>query len=129
SEEIRTYIYEGLCQKLGKIIYNRNSGNYLGIKIVRTQSKMDLSLPGLTKKILNDYPDTRSRKVPSTMDLFNEDLHKEELTVETKEKFRSTVMRLLYVARLIRFDILKETTYLSTKVSSPNAGDIAKLEQ
>jgi hypothetical protein len=64
----------------------------------------------------------------ATPDLFEVSELDNELLDDNKE-FLSTVMTLMYLARLTRPDILLPVTYLASRAHTPTAGDLKKLKR
>ena len=108
-----------------------NDISYLGINIhLKSRGELFLSQPGFIKEIFNKYKPTKQYKTPCTNDLFSRT--KEELEckefVDTTE-FLSKLMKLMFLARLTRPDILLSVVGLATRSKQPNIYDMQRLER
>jgi hypothetical protein len=66
---------------------------------------------------------------PATNDLFVIDLDSPLLSEGDREEFHSFVMKLLYLAKRVRADILTPVSFLTTRVSEATAQDKTKLDR
>ena len=108
-----------------------NDISYLGINIhLKDKGELFLSQPGFINEIINMYKPRKQYKTPCTEDLFSRS--KEELEckeyVDTTE-FLSKLMKLMFLARLTRLDILLSVVGLATKSKQPNIYDMERLDR
>jgi hypothetical protein len=100
----------------------------------------DFSVKGLAKigmgkmvdAIVHEWneSDTGTVKTPATANLFEVSADAQEVQDRAmKDKFHSTVAKLLYTSKRGRADILLAVNYLTTRVSSPTVEDIGKLDR
>jgi hypothetical protein len=70
---------------------------------------------------------TESAKTPTTQTFLNGDTDVEKKLLVDTTKYASKLMKLMWIARLCRNDILFAITFLSTKVKQPIQKDMDKL--
>jgi hypothetical protein len=99
---------------------------YLGMDIRRGSDKQDIyvSQPKLTTDIISFYLDEKSKSVstPSRADIMDFECKRvsdEDQELINQKDFLSLIMKLMYLARLTRPDILFSVTYLATKSQKP----------
>ena len=66
---------------------------------------------------------------PATEDLFKVDKDSAPLSNEERERFHSTVAKLLYPAERVRMDLQLAVGFLTTRVQKPTEQDLKKLER
>ncbi len=128
TEQDADKILHNMKTQYGKITYQRNKGsiNYLGIHLQFDQNGVALSAENFLEETFKIYGITDSRKSPAKNNIFESE-NSTHLSKEKKEKFHSTVAKLLYLAKRIRPDIMLAIAYLSTRVSTPTSEDEEKL--
>jgi hypothetical protein len=103
---------------------------YLGMDIRRGENMRDIfvSQPKLTSDIISQYLDEskKSASTPSRDDIMDFDAEQEsneDKNSISQSIFLSLIMKLMYLARLTRPDILFSVTYLATKSQHPTVRD------
>jgi hypothetical protein len=66
---------------------------------------------------------------PARNNLFEIDHESPILNYDKKDYFHSMTMRLFYLAKRVRPDILLAATFLSTRIANPTVQDISKLDR
>jgi len=66
---------------------------------------------------------------PAGLNLFNVQIDSPVLSTSDKDKFHSTVARLLYLAKRTRPDLLLTVSFLTTRVQAPTESDNTKLQR
>ena len=117
-KELLTSVYKSIaCQDPGV--------GYLGMDIRRGKNLQDIyvSQPKLTQDILEMYLTAKDRvaPTPSRLDIlsFDEPTDQSLLEPVNVREYLSLVMKLMYLARLTRPDILFSVSYLATKSQNP----------
>jgi len=100
--------------------------NYLGMTISTNQSgdKVFLQQPNFIDQVLKEYNITGTAPSPATHSLFQNN-DNEEMT--EKKTFASMVMKLMYLAKRTRPDILCAATFLSTRIHTCTHDDFKKV--
>ena len=136
GERIRNELYTILQQaKLPNPVVQQltltNDVSYLGINIhLKATGELFLSQPGFINEILNLYKPTKQYKTPCTNDHFSrtkEELECQELVDMTE--YLSKLMKLMFLARLTRPDILLSVVGLATRSKQPNIFDMQRLDR
>jgi hypothetical protein len=123
-------IWKHELQKSLKEIYNsidvQSPGTaYLGMDIRRGIDLKDIyiSQPKLTSDIIQNYITEFDKSVctPSKLDITDIEYEEDDVSVEqiSQSQYLSLVMKLMYLARLTRPDILFSVTYLASKSQRP----------
>ena len=87
----------------------------MNIKMDTRRKRAVVSQTGYLDKYIEDNRVRATRTAsPSGEDLFQADT---EEKAKDPERFRSNVMRLMYLAKRTRPDVLKEISYLATKTN------------
>lgn len=115
--------------KLTKQIENENTEvEYLGTKVILNakENSIQMSQPGMIKEVLEELNITKSVECPSDSRIIHKD---DSNLLDDKEKklYRSIVMKLQYIARKTRGDILFPVNVLSTRFESPSNTDFNHL--
>jgi hypothetical protein len=99
---------------------NRDSVDYLGIKISKTGKGIQVSLSGFIDDCKHDKiaTDVRPYSAPAKHDLFSPG-DSEPLDEVRATKFHLMTAKLMFAANRVRPAILTAVTYLSSKVSGP----------
>lgn len=105
--------------------------NYLGMVLNFTKrGECTITMPGFTDDILkscNTVP-LKSAFTPAPIDLFTTyDERCDALNAEDAKWFHSIVMKIMYLAKRARPDLLVAISYLSSRVQRPNVQDKRKL--
>jgi hypothetical protein len=72
---------------------------------------------------------TKTADTPAGLNLFEVDEMSPELDDEARKLFHSQVAKLLYMAKRVRVDMLLPVNFLCTRVKSPTADDLKKLNR
>eukprot|EP01040_Poterioochromonas_malhamensis_P019305 gene19305-22776_t len=97
--------------------------------------EVKISMKAMVDQVLQGFEDVTQRAAaatPATSNLFrvNEGGKEEVLLSKTrKEKFHSTVQKLLYMSKKARPDILTSVAFLTTRVLRPTYEDEKKLKR
>ena len=111
---------------------NSNKLEYLGINIIMEGDTIKLNQYGYIAKIMEKFNVTGGANYPSNEHLFKSKISNnqfEELNEVDIPEYHSCVMSLMFLAIRTRSDIVKEVTYLSTKVKNPAEQDVDKLRK
>jgi Reverse transcriptase (RNA-dependent DNA polymerase). len=106
--------------------------SYLGMALKRNQDgSFEISMEAYIKNVLDSFPeydDLKKCTTPVTAKLF--DLNEGKLlSKRDKERFHTTVARLLYLSKRARPDIQLPVLYLCSRVQSPTVADDLKLRR
>jgi hypothetical protein len=107
--------------------FQKNNLSYLGmsIRVDKVNGKVEIDQVNYLRSYLEQYHQDGTEAVtPSNRHLF--EVNDGESGID-QATFRSQVMSLMYVAKRSRPDILKEVTYLASRVSCPTEEDQRKL--
>ena len=94
-----------------------------------TKREVKVTMAGYVADLLLLRPITRGAVMPALEDLFSVNESAEKLSKANAEAFHSTVMKLQYLAKRVRPDILTATVFLNSRVLSPDVEDDRKLER
>ena len=111
-------------------VYKEDIVDYLGMDFDYSKPGLvSISMRGLVEQVLNDIPVSKESRTPASTELFSVNEESKELDKEKKEKFHSTVAKLLYMAKRGRPDILTAVSFLTTRVLKSTEQDWSKLER
>jgi hypothetical protein len=114
--------YEKITVELGPKI------NYLGMILEQAEKGFKISMRAYILDVLNEYgKDVKKCISPAKGDLFESGENDEE--EKDIGKFHTMVVKLLYLGKRGRPDILLPVQYLCTKVKNPTKSDVRKLER
>lgn len=120
NEETLALIEKAL-QKYGKIeMCTSNIHQYLGMKIMINEDSVSLIQDGIIQRLNEDFQEVKESEYPASLEILNTDDNKEEVD---KKLYLSTVMRLMYIAKSTRPDILFATTTLAARAAQPKKRD------
>jgi Reverse transcriptase (RNA-dependent DNA polymerase). len=108
--------------------------SYLGMVLKRKDDgSFELSMEAYVKNVLEsfaEYEDVKKCITPTTPKLFQKDNQNGKLlSARAKERFHTTVARLLYLSKRARPDIQLPVLYLCSRVQSPTEDDDLKLKR
>jgi hypothetical protein len=158
DRSLYSQLADGLKQAYGEITPNEKATSYLGMSIARSAdgSFVKLSQKGLIKDIMDGFLPKGSKavKTPAGDDLLEGEKYKDaehndpttfyrgekgppdimedkpdDAEEVSKTEFLGLVMKLMYVARLTRPDILLPTTYLASRSHVATKRDHRHLER
>jgi histone deacetylase 1/2 len=115
--------------KYESLSYNiSNKLKYLGLLMdFSVEGEVKLSMPKMLDAVINECEVTSTAATPAGADLFNNKAEDRQLESEEREKFHSLVMKLQYLAKRTRPDILLPVVYLSSRVLKSTERDMRKL--
>lgn len=104
--------------------------NYLGaIFDFSTVGKVNISMPHHTQQIIEDSGVTGMANTPAAPTLFDIDKGSPRLDDTDKKYFHSYVHRVMYLANRLNGECLVACAFLSSRVQSPTAEDMSKLQR
>ena len=102
---------------------------YLGMDLdTSIEGEMRITMNGYLKELLSDMAITVSKPTPANEQLFEVDESSPKLDEGARGKFVTAVMRLYYLAKRIRSDVLTACSFLSRRSTVATAEDWDKLE-
>eukprot|EP01035_Chromulina_nebulosa_P004007 gene4007-5475_t len=119
-----------LTEKFKVQTYAKNNFSYLNMSVNVEGDLIKINQIGYIKEYFNKYKlDKVDNRVttPSDKELFNIDQTAQP--AKDSELFRKKVMTLMYLAKLSRYDILKEVVFLSTRCNVCTTEDEKKLKR
>jgi hypothetical protein len=104
--------------------------SYLGMSFdFSTTGIVSITMEGYVKELVSSTGVQGTAATPAASYLFTVRDTVQRLNKQQTELFHSTVMRILYLAKRVRGDILLATSFLSTRVLSPDMDDQKKLNR
>ena len=121
-------IVNQLKTKFEEITYDIGTNfNYLGFHVeIDDESNATLRMRKCVDEIIKDVTEIRS--TPANKGIF-ENGENGNLDEKQKKKFRSDIMKLFYLGKKLRPDILFTCTVLASKVEHASVADVKKLER
>jgi hypothetical protein len=102
--------------------------NYLGMDLDYSMSGVvKISMVNMVEELLEEFNIDESFVTPANNNLFQISENQPLLNHYDKEQFKSTVPKLLYLAKRARPDILTAVSFLVTRVNFPTIGDKNKM--
>lgn len=103
---------------------------YLGMNISydRASRSVSINQSGYVDQLLQQYSVSRTSSLPYAASLLNENVSDDKQPTNVNE-YLSLTMKLLYLAKRTRPDILFVMSYLATKGQNPELGDLKKLHR
>jgi len=135
GDNVRDELISALTKRFGELkIQKAEQGNlsYLGLNLNFSVDKRSVLItqPGYVAEMLKLYEVSGYSNTPATNQLFNEKEYDNPNVKPTDQKdFLSKVMKLMFLAKRTRPDILLAVSYLSTRASNPNEYDEKKLDK
>lgn len=131
DNELMTELFDGLNRMFFKVTMREGmEHDYLGMTLKFDYSgargKVEITQPEYTRKLLESYNVNQVADTPHTAHLF--DVRENDKAVD-KRAFLSLVMKLMWLAKRSRPDILLPVSYLATKCQSPVEDDSKKLNR
>ena len=125
AESDQNNIKENLSKVFGIKTFQEDNVNYLGMNI-RLKDGIRINQKAYINKLLDKYGRNKiiAANTPSNNDLY---VSTDEEPALDKDLFRSQVMSLMYLSKRSRPDILKETAYLTTRITMCTREDEKKL--
>ena len=114
--------FKEIKEQSGKLL------TYLGLQLEKSDSgdKLFVTMNNLYEDVIKGRK--RGVSTPAQNDLFKTG-ESELLSDPIKKEFHSMVAKLLYLARMVRPDIMFAVAFLTTRVAIPNQNDLAKLNR
>jgi hypothetical protein len=128
-------LHEGLAARYQEVTVQKleagKSISYLGmdLRINPVTGGIQVSMPSFLREILVFSGVRGTAKSPASNDLFTIDPTAEKLEGEDAEKFLSLLMKLMYLAKRVRYDILMACTFLATRSKDATVQDMDKLQR
>ena len=118
----------GLTDKYKTLTVHRDKvHSYLGMTWdFSVACKVKVTMEGYVDDILKSYEVKGTAATPASSNLF-ELRESEKLNAETSTVFHSRTMKLLYLAKRVRPDILTAVAFLTTRTRAPTSDDLGKL--
>jgi hypothetical protein len=102
--------------------------DYLGMELdYSVQGEVSISMQSMVEQIVDEYDVGTPSKSPAPVYLFQVSDDSAKLNKQDKEKFHSTVQKLLYLSKRARPDILTAVSFLTSRVMQPTEEDLSKL--
>ena len=127
----RTEVVDQL-QKVYKSItvHDGHEHNYLGMTFdFSKQGKVAIRMAGYVDGILQDHQVSEKFKTPANVDLFKVNHDSKTLDKQGQESYHSATMKLMYLGKRSRPDILTAISFLATRVKEPTEQDQDKLRR
>ena len=105
---------------------------YLGMTLVFTsEGKLKIDMIDYINKMCNEFPEglDGDTKYPWTEKLFSVDKKSLILSTESSNSFHTHTMKVMYLAKRARPDVLPAVIFLSTRVKAPTVQDWRKLKK
>jgi hypothetical protein len=129
SDELIDELIEGLSKRFAGLSYKRgNSLSYTGIEIEFNDKDGSVTLrqSGYIHEMLSSCKVTGFAATPATEKLFTPDPTSPPMD---ETEYRSRVMKIMYLAKRTRPDVLLPTAYLATFSAAPTEADNRKLDR
>ena len=116
--------YDGLTVRQGPIL------SYLGMTWdFNDPGQVSVTMSGYVEDLLKQYPTSGTVLTPAAAQLFDTSDTAKKLTSDESKVFHSKVMKLFYLAKRVRPDILLPIQFLSTRVAAPDEQDSRKVDR
>ena len=105
---------------------------YLGMTLVFTsEGKLKIDMVDYNDKMCREFPEELdgNTKYPWTEKLFAVDKNSDVLDTESKNSFHTHTMKIMYLAKRARPDVLPAVIFLSSRVKAPTLQDWKKLKK
>lgn len=102
---------------------------YLGYEVDNTGAKLQVTMKKFSKLVLHEAGVMGESWVPAETDFLTRDSTSALLGAAEKKRFHSTVARLNYLVKRLRFDFLLCVNVLCSFVTCPTDQDAARLEK
>jgi Reverse transcriptase (RNA-dependent DNA polymerase). len=136
DEEEFDWLIEELKKEYNEVAVERGDElSYLGMALKRNaDGSFEISMEAYIKNVLNsfeEYADVKRCVTPTTPKLFHNSsrVSGKLLDDEARERFHTTVARLLYLSKRGRPDIQLPVLFLCSRVQSPTIEDDLKLKR
>jgi hypothetical protein len=136
-ESLRAKLHQSLQEEYGELtkhsLNEKNEISYLGMSLKRTMTTcadgqrragITITMPKFLEECLVDGNIRGSSKTPATADLFTVD---DAEPTGCPRAFLAKVMKVMYLARKCRYDVLLPISFLATRAKAPTKQDWDKL--
>ena len=129
NEEIAFQVVDHLRKVYKDInMYEGDVHNYIGMTFdYGVPGSVKITMDGFCDQLLLDHKVVGHAKTPANIDLFKINETSKRLDKKKSEEFHSATMKLLYLAKRIRPDLLTAVSFLTTRVHEPTDQDYGKL--
>ena len=110
-------------------VHDEDINSYLGMTFQFVEDSVKVTMDGFIKQLFEDIEVIGTTTTPAANYLFDVDPMSVLLSDEKAKYFHSTVMRMMYLAKRVRPDILLPISFLSTRVSRCTEEDMKKLNR
>jgi hypothetical protein len=122
-----------LKEHFGEDKVTRHSGqvlNFLGMTFdFQSIGEVRITMKRLIDEIINGAGVSREYKTPATDELFDTRDTVPKLDTAERDRFRSYVAKLLFVAKRVKPEMLTAVAFLTTRAREPDTDDKAKLDR
>ncbi len=126
-DKVKKFLVNEFQEVSGSI--SLNDVSYLGMHAKREHDSIVISMEKYVQDLLEEQVALKAVSSPGTGDLTEIDEDAKRLDKADREKFHSTVMKVQYLAKRVRPDLLMVTSYLTTRVKEPTVKDNQKLQR
>jgi hypothetical protein len=102
---------------------------YLGMEMEFVDDCCVVRMTGYEQSLLKDVNASGKAKTPAANELFDVDDNSPALSEHMSQEFHSVVMRLMYLVKRVRVDMLLPVAFLATRVTRPLDQDLEKLRR
>ena len=130
SEEILDNEVKWLESVYGPLVGAKgNHHTYLGIDMLFTNQKLQVSMVGYLHEIVEEFPYEIVGKVttPAAPHLFDKDKNAVALNSNNAKVFHQIVAKVLWASIRVRPDLLTALSYLTCQIKAPDQDDMKKL--
>jgi len=133
GEKLYKELHDGLAARYEQVTVQKlekgKNISYLGmdLRVNSVTGGIQVSMPSYVREILEVSGVKGKAKTPANNDLFDIDPKAKKLDAEDAEKFVSLLMKLMYLAKRVRYDILMACTFLATRSKEATVQDMDKL--
>jgi len=114
---------ETALSKYGKIEFQKGNCQYLGMTITKENDEYVIAQDGYLEKLLKDSKEIKIRKYP----IIIKEKNPEKSEKVDKRRYLSELMKLMYLAKLTRPDILYGCTFLTTFCNEPTKNEMEMI--
>ena len=101
-------------------------GQTLDFSVPRT---VKATMEGYVESIIAERKHDRGAATPALEGLFDVDAESPKLDESSRERFHTVVMKIQYLAKRVRPDLLTASTFLNSRVQAPTEQDALKLDR
>ncbi len=103
--------------------------SYLGMQLVFENGRVKVDMTYYLEKVLKEFDDLMSEVLPGKKNLFASSLESPMLLEKDKASFHTVAVKLLYLSRRARSDIIPAVRFLCTRVQRSTEEDNMKLKR